>query len=63
MAEYALTPGKVVLFDSLVPIVAKSNVAGEFTKVNARFVVADTVAKGRLEDVYAPLVQQDTVRK
>jgi hypothetical protein len=63
MAEYASTPGKVVSLDSLVPIVAKSNVAGEFTKVKARFVVADTVAKGRLEDVYAPSVQQDTVRK
>ena len=53
---------KVILRDALIPIKAKFNAAGEFTKMKARFVVADRVVDGRMGDVYAPAVQQDTVR-
>jgi hypothetical protein len=53
---------KVLLRDALIPIKAKFNAAGEFTKMKARFVVADRVADGRMGDVYAPAVQSDTVR-
>jgi len=53
---------KVILRDALIPIKAKYNAAGEFTKMKARFVVADRVVDGRMGDVYAPAVQQDTVR-
>jgi hypothetical protein len=53
---------KVLLRDALIPIKAKFNVDGEMTKMKARFVVADRVSDGRMGDVYAPAVQQDTVR-
>lgn len=50
------------LLDALTPIKLKTNVDGDPTKVKARFVVTDRVADGRMGDVYAPAVQQDTVR-
>ena len=53
---------KVLLRDALIPIKAKFNAAGDFTKMKARFVVADRVADGRMGDVYARAVQQDAVR-
>ena len=53
---------KVKLLDALTPIKLKTNVDGDPTKVKARFVVTDRVADGRMGDVYAPAVQQDTVR-
>ena len=42
---------KAILRDALIPIKAKYNAAGEFTKMKARFVVADRVADRRMGDV------------
>ena len=53
---------KVVFLEAMVPIKAKTNVDGEFTKIKARFVVADKVSNGRIGDVFAPAVQLDSVR-
>jgi hypothetical protein len=60
LAQYGSV--KVLLRDALIPIKAKTNVDGDLTKIKARFVVADRVIDGRMDDVYAPAVQQDTVR-
>ena len=45
------------------PITAKYNVEGDFTKVKPRIVVADTKTKCQMANVYAPAVQMDAVRR
>jgi hypothetical protein len=54
-------PERTVLLDCLMPITAKYNVDGEFTKVKPRIVVADKRATCQMANVYAPSVQMDTV--
>jgi hypothetical protein len=56
-------PERTVLLDCLMPITAKFNVEGKFTKVKPRIVVADKRATCQMANVYAPSVQMDTVRR
>jgi hypothetical protein len=56
-------PERTVLLDCLMPITAKFNVEGKFTKVKPRIVVADKRATCQMANMYAPSVQMDTVRR